>query len=254
MTAVRFVESVCRTARSGAGSLVRGASGEAPARRSDSRRTRLAWDGCHSVAASPLPSTHPGTRFGTDHGPTAALAVQGVPDEAYVSAQRPEASPQAWFSTTHAHSRRAGHRPQPAGKRPSSTERLIAPITDRATFRALSRRGRRGKVEQLRLSAILEHDESVSSNGDEDGPRGPSTVRVAFAISRRVGGAVIRNRLRRRLRAIIGELQRSADDPLPPGSYLFLAEPGLGQVPYAELGTRVRAVIGQVCSNGSGPS
>jgi ribonuclease P protein component len=49
--------------------------------------------------------------------------------------------------------------------------------------------------------------------------------RVAYAIGRRVGGAVVRNRLRRRLRAVV------ADVVLPPGDYLIGVGPagaGLG--------------------------
>ncbi len=43
-------------------------------------------------------------------------------------------------------------------------------------------------------------------------PNGPA--RVAFAVSRRTGGAVQRNRIRRRLRAALGQLP----DQLQPGA------------------------------------
>ncbi len=44
---------------------------------------------------------------------------------------------------------------------------------------------------------------------------------MAFAINRRVGNAVVRNRLRRRLKAIMGEQVTS----LPVGAYLVHAGP-----------------------------
>lgn len=49
---------------------------------------------------------------------------------------------------------------------------------------------------------------------------GPGTrpPRVAFAIGRRVGSAVVRNKLRRRLRAVASEL--AASGALAPGDYL----------------------------------
>ena len=50
------------------------------------------------------------------------------------------------------------------------------------------------------------------------GPDG-SPACVAYAIGRRVGPAVVRNRLRRRLRAILVDLRPS------PGDYLVVAEP-----------------------------
>ena len=49
---------------------------------------------------------------------------------------------------------------------------------------------------------------------------GAGPPRVAFAIGRNVGGAVQRNRIRRRLRSA---LARGADQ-LPPGAYLFGAD------------------------------
>ncbi|WP_371748986.1 ribonuclease P protein component [Aquihabitans sp. G128] len=48
----------------------------------------------------------------------------------------------------------------------------------------------------------------------DDDPAG--TPRVAYAITKRVGGAVVRNRLRRRLRAICADLARPGPVALPP--------------------------------------
>ena len=50
-----------------------------------------------------------------------------------------------------------------------------------------------------------------------------SSTAVAFAISRAYGPAVRRNRLRRRLRAILAELDRTST--LPPGMMLIGARP-----------------------------
>jgi ribonuclease P protein component len=55
--------------------------------------------------------------------------------------------------------------------------------------------------------------------------------RVAYAVGRRVGGAVARNRLRRRLRAIAAD-QAPA---LPPGAYLVAAGPEAASLPHARL-------------------
>lgn len=56
---------------------------------------------------------------------------------------------------------------------------------------------------------------------DEDG----APIRVAFAITKRVGGAVERNRLRRRLRAVLAELARDPEGPVPRGVLLVTAGP-----------------------------
>lgn len=57
------------------------------------------------------------------------------------------------------------------------------------------------------------------------GPTGvaaPTGVRVAFAVGRAAGGAVARNRLRRRLRAVVDDLARGGVG-LPNGTYLVSA-------------------------------
>jgi ribonuclease P protein component len=54
---------------------------------------------------------------------------------------------------------------------------------------------------------------------------------VAYAIGRRVGGAVVRNRLRRRLRAIVAELAPE----LVPGAYLVGAAPEAASLSFGEL-------------------
>ena len=64
---------------------------------------------------------------------------------------------------------------------------------------------------------------------------GPATrpPRVAFAIGRRVGPAVVRNRMRRRLRAVAAELAATA--ALAPGDYLVAARPAAAELPFATL-------------------
>lgn len=87
---------------------------------------------------------------------------------------------------------------------------MIRRVTDRATFVALRRHGIR--VRRGPLSAVLL-------------PRGGDDVELAFALSRRVGGAVVRNRVRRRLRAIIAELEASPERRAPRGVLLVGAGP-----------------------------
>ncbi|MDE0412064.1 MAG: ribonuclease P protein component [Gammaproteobacteria bacterium] len=58
---------------------------------------------------------------------------------------------------------------------------------------------------------------------------------VAYALPRQVGSAVIRNTIRRRLRAIVGALDQESSGGLPAGLYLIGAKRGAGQLPYADL-------------------
>jgi len=59
--------------------------------------------------------------------------------------------------------------------------------------------------------------------------------RVAYTIGRRVGSAVVRNRLRRRIRAVIRESASS----LRPGAYLVAVHPDAAALPYSELRVHV---------------
>ncbi len=64
-------------------------------------------------------------------------------------------------------------------------------------------------------------------------------TRVAYAVGRRAGGAVVRNRIRRRLRAIIREVGAE----LVPGAYLVGAGADAATLPYGELRTTVSEAL-----------
>jgi ribonuclease P protein component len=96
-------------------------------------------------------------------------------------------------------------------------------IRDRATFEALRRsrlRGRRGAVTV-----------TFSSGGVRP--------RVAYAVGKKVGGSVERNRLRRRLRAAVAE----AESGVAPGAYLVAAGPAAGELGFEELKRTVAAAM-----------
>jgi len=137
--------------------------------------------------------------------------------EAYVPTKYSQASQEARLPPPDVDS--GGPRRDPGstaqGSRPSV--RLIWRVERRDTFLAL-RAARRSRSGPLSVSWVP---------GDPAEP-----ARVAFAIGRKVGPAVKRNLLRRRLRALV----RETAAPLRPGAYLIGATPGAAGLSYTSLG------------------
>ena len=68
----------------------------------------------------------------------------------------------------------------------------------------------------------------------------PGRPGVAFAISRKVGPAVVRNRLRRRLRHVMQALESDLD---PTRVYLISARPSAALLTFSELLDTMRAMV-----------
>lgn len=75
-------------------------------------------------------------------------------------------------------------------------------------------------------------------------------MRVAYAINRKVGTAVVRNRIRRRLREALAALDREDPGSLPVGDYLFTADASAARLPFAELKDAVRCATRRVSVGG----
>jgi ribonuclease P protein component len=70
--------------------------------------------------------------------------------------------------------------------------------------------------------------------------------RFAYGVGRPVGTAVVRNRVRRRLRSAAREVERERG--LPSGAYLVTARPGVTRLDYASL----RRDLDAACREASG--
>lgn len=104
---------------------------------------------------------------------------------------------------------------------------MIGHVSTRRDFARLQGTTRRARSGALSVSVVPEPDGSPS--------------RVAFAIGRDVGSAVVRNRLRRRLRHVVAHLDRG--DELEPALYLLRARRGLVEVGFEQLVTEVRTLV-----------
>jgi ribonuclease P protein component len=157
--------------------------------------------------------------------------------EAHVSAEQPQARQAPRVPSSHVDPGRPGDPARPSGQGsspplgvglsqvPSST--AVWRIRDQATFAALRREGTRVRSGALAVTFLP---------GDADRP-----PRVAYAIGRAVGGAVVRNRLRRQLRAIVAEVRPR----LASGAWLIGAGPAAITMSFGELRTTVFDLVGQ---------
>jgi len=136
--------------------------------------------------------------------------------EANFPTQQPKEGQAARVPPPDVHSRRPGDPESTPVEGPRQAVGLIWRIDRRETFLAL-RKGRRRRSGPLTISWVP---------GDLAEP-----PRVAYSVGRRVGSAVVRNRVRRRLRVLI----RESADMLAPGAYLVGAGPEAASLGFESL-------------------
>lgn len=156
-------------------------------------------------------------------------------DEANLPTQPPQACQEPRLPAPDVHQGRQGDPEGPAGQGKAAALGLseaLGRIRDRRTFEELSRSGRR-----VRRGPVTVTYADVGSS---------SVPRVAYAVGRRTGGAVQRNRVRRRLRAIVGGEVAG----LAPGAYLIAVAPAAASMSFWELSRLVkeclRAIVEQL--------
>jgi len=110
---------------------------------------------------------------------------------------------------------------------------MPAKITNRATFELLRKsryRGRSGAVGAIYVNT------------------GKKKVEVGYAIGIKIGGAVVRNRLRRRVRAVIDEL----GEELAPGAYQISCGPEAELLSHEMLVRAVREACSRARAKSAG--
>jgi ribonuclease P protein component len=103
---------------------------------------------------------------------------------------------------------------------------LIWRIRERSAFTRLAREGRRSRAGVLWCTYIPDPN--------------ATPPRVAYALGRAIGPAVVRNRLRRQLRSLL------ASESLPPGLYLLGAQPVAVQRSRDELAFDLQRLVASV--------
>ena len=155
-------------------------------------------------------------------------------DEAHLPAEQSRAQAPSRLPRAHGDRRRtqgAGGPPEPRPQAPVGlTPTAIGKLTRRADYLAAN-----GGLRLATPAFVL----LVRPRGDED-----ATIRLGITVSKKVGGAVVRNRMKRRFRALGRELLPSAG--LPGADHVLVGRPGGIERPFAELRAELEKALGKL--------
>ena len=145
--------------------------------------------------------------------------------EAHLPAEQPQTSQEPRLSSPHVDQGGPGRAQGQTAEGPPPAVGLTWRVRDRGTFARF--RASRTRTSTGPITVTFVHDEVATP------------PRVAYSVGRKVGSAVVRNRLRRRLRAIV------ADRPtqLAPGAYLISAAPRAAEMTFADLRSTVDGAL-----------
>jgi len=149
-------------------------------------------------------------------------------NEAPIPAKHPQAEQEARLPFPHEHSRRPRCAQVPSPEGPSPPFGVIRSLSDRHSFQRLRASGVRCGRGPIRVVYY-------TVPGD--------LVRVAFAIPRSVGGAVVRNRIRRRIKAVLFELSTSDPGSVPGGDYLIRVTAPIDRFDHSALKATIESLL-----------
>ena len=153
------------------------------------------------------------------------VAEEGL-REAHLPTEQSSPRQEARLPPPDEHPRRASRAEGTSRQGPAQPVGLIWRIRERSAFTRLALEGRRTRAGVLWCTYIPDPT--------------ATPPRVAYALGRAIGPAVVRNRLRRRLQALL------AGSSLPPGLYLFGAQPVAARRSQSELAFDLARLVASV--------
>jgi ribonuclease P protein component len=166
-----------------------------------------------------------------------------------LSAEQSPSREGARLSPAHAHPRRSRHPERSSAQGSHRTLRVVRPVhsvlarADRLVraedYRATVRRGRRSASPAV-IAYVVAREQA-------------SGIRFGFIVSKAVGNAVVRNRVRRRLKAICFDARSSLLGPHPGLDVVLRAQPPAAAASWTELSVEVPRLIAKAVSHAGLP-
>lgn len=119
----------------------------------------------------------------------------------------------------------------------------VGRLTKRSEFLSVAASGRKWVTPGLILQAKRRSAKPLRDQEDRDVPAADS-IRVGYTASRKVGSAVVRNRARRRLRAVVSAVL--ADNAVPGTDYVLIARHSTPSRNFSELLTDLTTALGRL--------
>ena len=142
--------------------------------------------------------------------------IEEFRDEAHFSAQQPRPRPPSWLSLAHGNAGWPQRDPRPPCARSQEAVGLIDQTDSAAGTGALAPEP---LPERLSVETLRRRSDYLSANKGvrvsrpgfvllvaQDAAPESAGVRIGFTVTKKIGGAVVRNRLKRRLRALAREI------------------------------------------------
>ena len=150
-------------------------------------------------------------------------------DEAHFPAEQPRPQASARLPRPDGDGRRPQGAERASRPRPQEAQRLIT-LSKRADFLAANR-GRRTATPGFVLLVRDRKDDDVS-------------IRVGFTVTKKIGGAVVRNRMKRRFRALARELMPAGG--LPGADHVMIGRSGGIERDFALLRADLASALGRL--------
>lgn len=152
-------------------------------------------------------------------------------DETHVSTEHQTPIQEAWLPPANVGSSGAERAPKPTSQGTQAPQRVIEPLSRRTDFDQLRRRGVRRTSGPIMATVLMMHCEESA----------PPVTRLAFALPRSFGSAVQRNRVRRRCRAALQQIDGTTG--LPGGSVLIRCHRVALDLSFADLRSHLAEVV-----------